>query len=39
VQRETQVLLVLVLVEMIDAIGIERGGPTLDAMDDVALAE
>ena len=39
VQREGHVLLVLVLIQMIDAIGIERGGPTLDAVHDVALAE
>jgi hypothetical protein len=39
VQRETTVLLVRILVEVIDAVGIEQRGATLDAMHLVALVE
>ena len=39
VQDEAPVLLVRVLVEVIDAVGIEQGGAALDAMHIVALVE
>jgi hypothetical protein len=39
VQLEADVLLMLVLIEMIDATGIERGGAAFDAMHEVTLAD
>jgi hypothetical protein len=39
VQREPRILLVRVLVEMIDAIGVEGRSAALDAMDDIPLVE
>ena len=38
-QRETHVVVMLVLIEMINAIGIERGGSAFDAVYGVALIE
>ena len=38
-QHEPAFLFVRVLVQMIDAVGIEEGSPPLDSVHDVALAE
>jgi hypothetical protein len=38
-QGETAILDVRILVEVVDAVGIEQGGPALDAMHLVALVE
>ncbi len=38
-QMEPDVLLVRILVEMIDAVGVERGGPSLDTVDFIAFTE
>ena len=39
VQEEPRALLVRVLVEMIDALGVERRGAALDAVDHIALGQ
>jgi hypothetical protein len=39
VQNEAAVASLGVLVEMVDAVGVEKRSATLDAMDDVALLE
>ena len=39
VQHEPRIFFVRVLIEMIDAIGVERRGAALDAVDAIALAE
>jgi hypothetical protein len=38
-QHQPHVLLVGILIEVIDAIGVEGGGPALDAVDDIALTQ
>jgi hypothetical protein len=38
-QDKIAMLYMRILVEMVDAIGVEQGRPTFDAMDDVTLLQ